>query len=234
MKKKNTYIISLGGSLVVPDCGIDWAFLKKFRALILKEVKRGSRFFIIIGGGNTARKYIEAADRVIKVKDDDRDWLGIHSTRLNAHLIKTTLHDIAHREIIKNPTIKMVANKKVVIAGGWKPGWSTDYVAALIAREYGVKTVINLSNIDYAYNKDPKKFPDAKKITEINWADFRKIVGNRWKPGLNTPFDPIASKIGQSLGLEVVLMNGKNLANLEKFLINGKFKGTRIKADLRT
>ena len=98
-----------------------------------------------------------------------------------------------------------------MVAGGWKPGWSTDYVASIIAQEYGVRTVINLSNIDYVYDSDPKKNKDAKKIAEIKWKEFRKIVGNKWKPGLNMPFDPIASQKGEQLGLEVAIMNGPYL-----------------------
>ena len=166
---KNTYIISLGGSIIVPEKGIDWKFLKDFRSLILNEIKNGKKFFIISGGGSTARKYIEAADKVCVVGDNDRDWLGIHSTRLNAHLLRTIFRDVAQASIIKNPTYRLPMKKKLVVAGGWKPGWSTDYVATLIAQEYGIKKILNLSNIDYVYDKDPKKFKSAKRISQIPW-----------------------------------------------------------------
>jgi hypothetical protein len=63
--------------------------------------------------------------------------------------------------------------------------------------------------------KDPKKFPDAKIIKESSWADFRKILPTEWDPGLNAPFDPIAAKKAEELGLEVVIMNGKNIENLK-------------------
>ncbi len=226
--KKNTFILSLGGSLIAPSCEIDWKFLKKFRKLILNEVKNGKKFFIIAGGGYTARKYIEAADGVLSVNDDDRDWLGIHSTRLNAHLIRTIFRDVAHPEIIKNPTHFINTRKKIIVGGGWKPGWSTDYVATMVAQEYEAETVINLSNIDYAYNKDPNKFKDAVKLKNVNWRDFRKIVGNKWEPGLNAPFDPIASRKSQQLGLKVIITNGKKLANLKKIFANQKHTGTII------
>lgn len=225
---QNTYIISVGGSLVVTKEGINHPFLKKFRVLILKQLKKNKRFFLIIGGGATARNYISATDQVLKITDDDRDWLGIHSTRLNAHLLRTVFRDTAHPEIITNPTLRMKTDKKLVIAGGWKPGWSTDYVAAMIAEEYDVKTVINLSNIDYVYTDDPKKNKQAKKIERISWPDFTKIVGTKWTPGLNAPFDPIASQKGKKLGLKVAIMNGSNLKNLESFLDKGIFKGTLI------
>ena len=229
MNKKNTFIISVGGSLVVPNGGVDYKFLKKLRKLILNQVKAGRRFFLIVGGGMTARSYIGAANKVAKVTDEDKDWLGIHSTRLNAHLLRTIFRDVAHHEIIKNPSFSIASDKKIIVAGGWKPGWSTDYVAALIAQEYGVKNIINLSNIDYVYDKDPKKYADAEKIEEISWKNFRKLVGNKWRPGMNAPFDPIASQKGESLGLEVAIMNGKKLNNLENYLSGKKFKGTVIK-----
>jgi uridylate kinase len=223
-----TIIISLGGSLIVPEKGIDHAYLKKFRSLIIERIKKGDKFFIIAGGGDTARQYINSANKVKRTTDHDRDWLGIHSTRLNAHLIRTVFSDVAHLNIIKNPTIHMEAKEKLIIAGGWKPGWSTDYVATIIAQEYEVDTIINLSNIDFAYDKDPKKYKNAKKLKSTSWKDFRKIVGNKWKPGLNMPFDPIASKKGEQLGLKVFIMNGKKIANFKNYLEGKKFNGTII------
>lgn len=226
--KNKTFVLSLGGSLIIPPEGIDWQFLKKFRLLILKQIKKGKRFYIVTGGGRTCRDYNEAASKIVKVPDEDLDWLGIHSTRLNAHLLRTIFRDVAYHEVIKNPTINFPTTKSVVIGGGWKPGWSTDYMSAMIAQEYEIKTVVNLSNIDYAYTKDPKKFKDAEKIVDISWADFRKIVGDKWKPGLNMPFDPIASKKAEQLGLKVQILNGRNLKNLENCLDEKKFEGTVI------
>ncbi len=225
---KKTFIISLGGSLIVPQEGINHKLLKGFKELILKQIKKGNRFFLISGGGVTCRKYIEAASKISKMTDDDLDWLGIHSSRLNAHLLRTIFRDVAHPEIIKNPTHIMSTSKKVIVGGGWKPGWSTDYVATVIAQEYEVPTVINLSNIDYAYTKDPNKYKDAEKIEETTWKEFRKIVGNKWVPGMNAPFDPIASRKADHLGLTVHIMNGKKLKNLEKCLNGEKFAGTTI------
>lgn len=235
MKKDEIYIISLGGSLIVPKTGIDWKYLKRFRELIIKQIKKGKKFVIITGGGNTARAYQNASGKVTKLTAEDKDWIGIHSTRLNAHLVKTIFREYAHPRINKNPKTK--ANLKnhfksgegLMVAAGWRPGWSTDYVATILAERLNAKTVINLSNIDYAYDKDPNKFSDAKKIKETNWKEFRKIVGDKWDPGLNAPFDPIASKNAEKQGLEVFIMNGKKIKNLEKCFKGEKFSGTIIK-----
>lgn len=226
---KKTYIISIGGSLIAPPEGVDWHFLQKFRALILLEIKKGHSFFLIAGGGRTSRNYVTAASRVVKIEREDLDWLGIHATRLNAHLLRTIFRDQANPEIIKNPTFRLFSKKKIIIASGWKPGWSTDYVATMIAQEYDVKTIINLSNIDYVYDKDPNKHRNAKIKTKMTWQEFRKLVGDKWDPGLNAPFDPIASKKSQELGLKVVIMNGKNIENLKNYLAGKKFVGTVIR-----
>jgi hypothetical protein len=71
--------------------------------------------------------------------------------------------------------------------------------------------MINLSNIDKVYTKDPKKFEDAMPIDNISWSDFRKIVGDKWDPGMNAPFDPIAAQKAEELGIKVAILNGLQL-----------------------
>lgn len=231
---KNLIVVSLGGSLIVPD-EIDWKFLKKFREFLVKEIKKGNKFVIVTGGGGIAREYQTAAGKITNLTKDDQDWLGVHTTRLNAHLIKTIFRSYAHPRINKNPRTKadiknhFAKGEKIMVAAGWRPGWSTDYVATILAQRLEAKKLINLSNIKYVYDKDPKKFKDAKKIEEISWKDFRKIVGNKWDPGLNMPFDPIASKLAQEIKLEVIIAEGRNIKNLEKIFSGEKFLGTVIK-----
>ncbi|MCK4429534.1 MAG: UMP kinase [Candidatus Aenigmarchaeota archaeon] len=221
---KEIIVISVGGSLIVPDF-IDSDFLREFRKVILKQ---NNRFIIISGGGKTARKYQEAAKKVIELTREDLDWLGIHGTRLNAHLIRTVFKEEAHPKIIKNPNEKVEFNKKILVASGWKPGFSTDYDAVLLAKNFGIKKLINLTNVDYVYDKDPNKFEEAKPIKEISWKDFRELLPKEWNPGLNTPFDPVAAKEGEKLGLEVVTLNGKNMKNFEDYLNGKEFIGTKI------
>jgi uridylate kinase len=228
---KKTIIISLGGSLIVPD-EIDWKFVRKFKEVIEKNIAKGYRFIIITGGGKTARKYIDAGVKVGGVDNEDKDWLGIHSTRLNAHFIRTIFKKYAHPVINTNPYDLegfLKAKESILVAAGYRPGNSTDYISILLARHFEVKKVANLSNIDYVCDKDPKKHKDAKKIKEINWHDFQKIVGDTWDPGANVPFDPIASKMAAKEGIEVVILNGKKISNLEKYLDGEKFVGTIIK-----
>ncbi len=235
MDSKKTCIINLGGSLIAPN-EININFLKEFKELILKHVKENDkRFVFITGGGRTARKYSQAASDISDdVTDEDKDWLGIHATRLNAHLIRTIFRDYAHPRINTNPHDLedfFQCDKPIMLAAGWRPGFSTDYDTVLLARYLNIKKIVNLSNIDYVYDKDPNKFPDAQKIEEMSWERFQEINTDEWSPGLNAPFDPIAAEYAKREDLEVVTLNGENLENLDAYLYKRKFEGTLIKND---
>lgn len=229
---KEKVVISVGGSLIVPNGGIDTKFLSDLNNFIRSQLAENNnrQFFLIAGGGSTARHYRDAGQEVIghALTRDDLDWLGIHASRLNAHLIRTIFRDIAHPYIIKHYEIIRKVEEPVVIGSGWKPGWSTDYCAITTCEDYGIKEMINLSNVDQVFNDDPQKNPDAKPIDRISWADFRQMVGDEWFPGMNAPFDPIASKKAEELGVKVVVMNGKNFDNLEKYFKGEQFTGTTI------
>ncbi|MSR85647.1 UMP kinase [Candidatus Uhrbacteria bacterium] len=225
---KNLVVISLGGSLVVPAHGIDIEFLKSFQKIILREVKRGQRFILIVGGGSTARAYMHAARDVSPVTHDDMDWLGIHATRLNGHLLRTVFRSIAHPKMLKDPTRKSSWKEGVLIAAGWKPGWSTDYVAVRFAQLYNATTVVNLSNITQVHDQDPSKSKHAKPIDNISWKNFRKLIGKKWSPGSNAPFDPIASILAERLEMKVIVAKGHDLKNLQRILDGQSFIGTTI------
>jgi len=222
---KETIIISLGGSLVAPN-EIDVEFLKKFKKTLGRYFKK-KKFFIIVGGGKICRVYQKAL-LDFGAKSIDRDWMGIKITKLNAEIIKQVFTGKSYSEIISDPNKKVKTNKDIIVGAGWKPGCSTDNDAVLIAKNYSIKTIINLTNIDYVYDKNPNEFPDAKPIENISWKDFGKIVGDKWSPGKSAPFDPIASKLAAKLGLKVVLINGKKLEYLEYFLEGKSFIGTTI------
>jgi len=228
--KELPIIISVGGSLIIPDGGVDTDFLSKLNLLIRKEVARGKRFMLIAGGGKIARHYQEAGRTVIgNINNEDLDWLGIHATRFNAHLLRTIFQDIANPRIIINYDKKLFNWKEpVAIGAGWKPGWSTDYDAVILARDYKAQLIINLSNIDGVYDKDPKKYKDAQMIKKITWEEMEKIIGNKWSPGFNAPFDPVATPLAKKLGLTVIIASGRDFKNIERIIDGESFKGTVV------
>ena len=230
-KYKETFIIKLGGSLIVPSEGIATVYLRQFQLFIRKQVaEHQRRFFIFVGGGLVARQYRDAGRAIVdhELPDEDLDWLGIHATRLNAHLLRTIFRDLAHPVIIKDYSIIQKPEKPVVIAAGWKPGWSTDYPAVILAQDYQVKTIFKLSNTDYVYDKDPQIHQDARPFKHLSWKDYRAMIEETWSPGSHAPFDPIAAKAASDLDLKVFYLNGVHLDTLEKALNGELFVGTTI------
>ncbi len=222
-----TYIISLGGSLIYPN-RLDLQFVRKFGKLILGYAKRGRRFFIVTGGGKLARQCQALAQATGKISNPDLDWLGIAATRASAEVLRDLFGKFAYPEVLNDPTKKLERPKRINVFSGWKPGRSTDYAAVRLAQTYGIKTVLNLSNIDYVYNADPKEYKNAQPIKQITWQNFRKLFQEKWRPGANLPFDPKASALAEQQGIKVVVMNGRDFKNFQAFLQGRSFKGTVI------
>ena len=218
-------IISLGGSIIFPE-EIDCDFLREFKTFILESDKK---FIIVTGGGKICRKYQSVAAELSNLSDTDLDWIGIASTRMNAEFMKFVLKEVAHDEIAQDPTVHVDFNNKVLMGCGWKPGCSSDMDAILLAETYEATKVINLSNIKYVYDKDPNEFDDAEPQHEMTWAQLRSILPTEWSPGLNVPFDPTAAKKAEELGIEVAVMDGRNIENLKNYLSGDEFEGTVIR-----
>ncbi len=215
--------------MIVTEQGIDTNFLADFRKILLQEIKRGRRFVLTVGGGMTARQYMRAAARVLDVTDDDRDWLGIHATRLNAHLLRTVFRDVAHPVVVKNPMRAIRAWKEpVLLAAGWRPGRSTDDIAVRMAKKVQAQTVINVSNVAQVFDRDPHTHADAVPFTRMSWRQFREIVGEVWDPGANVPFDPVAAKYAHRHGIEVRMVSGKDLEAMRRAIAGQSFTGTII------
>lgn len=229
MPIKETIVMSVGGSLIVPD-QIDTKFLNELKELIVSETANGRRFIIIAGGGRTARRYQDAASAVSTLTRDDLDWLGLHATRLNGHLLRTIFRDKAYQIMITNPddVIDVPERYKIVIAAGYRPGCSTDLRAVQIAERVKAHKVINLSNTDYIYTDNPKTNPEAVAINDMTWAELREIIPDEWDPGMSVPFDPVAAKEAEKIGLEIAQINGEKIEELRKYLNNEDFVGTKI------
>jgi len=222
--EKKTVVISLGGSIIVPD-RIDVDFIHEFKRVILNL--ENERFVIICGGGKVCRRYQDAAKKTGEISKEDLDWIGIRATRLNAELVRTCFGDDAHGKVIHDPNEPIDAIRRIIVGAGFEPGSSTDLRAVQLAKRFGAFRVINMSNIDYVYSADPKKDPRAERMERISWPAFRKLVGNEWDPGLNMPFDPIASREAEQMGLEVAII-GNDMLNFENLLRGREFRGTTI------
>lgn len=223
-------VISLGGSIIVPG-EVDTSFLSQFSAALRTYLaeNKSRKVILVCGGGAPARLYQQALTAVVPTADaEELDWLGIRATHLNGQLIKAMFADLCPDNLVINPTGHISFKGQVLVAAGWKPGFSTDTDAVLLAERFGGRLVVNLSNIAKVYTDDPKKNPDAKPLDAITWAEFRQMVGETWTPGKNTPFDPVASQRAERLRMQVICADGRNIDNLMDILYGRPYVGTLI------
>jgi uridylate kinase len=225
--KKKIIVLSLGGSLIIPD-KIDIEFLKKFKKIILKNAKN-YKFIIVCGGGSIARKYINAL-KEIKSSEKNQSLSGISATRMNARFMSYFFDTNQERMPFNLKTIKeQIKNKSIIFSGalGYKTNQTTDSTAAKISRE--LKTdFINLTNIYGLHNKNPLKYKNAKFIPKISWEDFNKMANElKFRPGQHFVLDQTASKIILKNKIKTCII-GKDLTQLDSILNNKKFKGTII------
>jgi len=226
----NLAVISLGGSIIAPD-KVDTAFLRQLNEALRTYLTedRSRKIILVCGGGSPARVYQQAMREIREdIDSEELDWLGIRATHINGQLVKAMLSEFCTDNLITDPTGHINFRGQVLVAAGWKPGFSTDNDAVILAERFEGRLIINLSNIAKVYTDDPKKNPDAKPLDSISWADYRTMVGNQWTPGKSTPFDPIASKRAEKMQMRVVCADGRNIRNTMDILYGRPFLGTVI------
>ena len=241
-----TIVISLGGSIVAPQEGPSGLFLYDFRNVLLSWLNREDhKVIIVVGGGYAARQWQKAYKEMIEIDKSTRgdggpilgtdvdvrqslDRIGIAATRLNAQLIKEVFSDYSRDPIVTDPSADITMNSRILIAAGWKPGFSTDYDAVILAERFHAEKILNLSNVSQIYSADPKVDPNAKPLLHISFDSLLQMIGTEWDPGANVPFDPIAAAKARELGITVIFASGKNLMNFADILNDRAFIGTII------
>jgi len=234
-----TVVISLGGSIVAPQGGPDGLFLSRFRKVLTSWLDADDRkAILVVGGGSAARQWQKAYKEFVEDAgqkqarasqlDESLDRIGIAATRLNAQLVREVFSDYCPDQVITDPSADISMHGKILVAAGWKPGFSTDYDAVLLAEHFHADKIVNLSNISQIYSADPKKEPEAKPLTHITFDGLLRMTGAVWNPGANLPFDPIAAAKAKELGLRIIFASGTDLENFSRILIGDSFLGTII------
>jgi len=219
-------VISIGGSVILTD-DIDDSYFKKLN-LILKNLIKKYKIYIIVGGGKTSRAYINFG-RKLGFKEKTLDQFGIDITRINAKLL-TYIIENSNTKIPETTSDAKKIKKPIVIMGGTTPGHSTDMVGAELAEKTKATKYIIVTNVDGVYDKDPNKYPDAKQIKEIKIDDLIEMFGTSWdQAGKNIVIDGPALKIIKKAKIPTLVLNGEKLIQLERAINNLIFKGTVIK-----
>ena len=226
--QKRVVVLSLGGSLIVPD-KVDVSYLKKFREVIKKNSKRHN-FIIVCGGGSVARKYIYAL-REIGINETLQSMSGISATRTNARFMSYFFNQNPWKGIPqKMEEIRgYLKSQDIVFCGAleYKPHQTSDSTSAQIAEHFKA-VFVNLTDVSGLYTKNPKKFKDAKFIPEISWKNFNALANKmKYQPGQHFVLDQTAAKIIMQKKI-ITYIIGKDARQLDNLLNNRKFMGTKI------
>ncbi|MEK6760619.1 MAG: UMP kinase [Nanoarchaeota archaeon] len=226
--QKKVIVLSLGGSLIVPE-KIDVSYLKKFREIIRKN-SRKYKFIIVCGGGSVARKYISAL-RETGINETLQSMVGISATRTNARFMSYFFNQNPWKGIPQKmeEIHKYLKSQDIVFCGAleYKPNQTSDSTSAQIAEHFKTD-FINLTNVSGLYDKNPKEYKNAKFIPEISWKDFDKMANKiKYKPGQHFVLDQTASKIIMKNKITTYII-GQDIKQLDNLLNGRKFSGTRI------
>jgi uridylate kinase len=227
--EKKVIVISLGGSLIVPQ-NIDIKFLEEFKKILLKNIKN-YKFVIVCGGGKTARIYINGLKNKQKNKNLYQSLLGIASTRLNAKFMTYFFEKNANQMIPRDmlEVENLIKKHDIVLCGAlrYAKEETSDATSAKLAHYFNTE-FINLSDVAGLYNKNPKKFKSAKFIPEISPKEFLKIANKiGFTPGQHFILDKKAAEIIKKYNIHTYLL-GPDLKNLNNFLNNKHFVGSII------
>lgn len=218
-------VVTIGGSIIIKDHDY-----KKFMnySEVLRGLNQDHEIFVVVGGGKTARDYIEIA-RNLGVSEAMCDEVGIEVTRINANLLIAALGDDAYPDVPHNfkDALKYATSNKIVVMGGTEPAHSTDAVGSILAEFVGADLLINATSVDGLYSKDPNKYPDAEMFDEVKPSKMMELMSNKdMKAGTYEFFDRTAIQIIKRSNIKTVILNGEDANNIIT-AINGKI-GTTI------
>ncbi|MHA1976400.1 MAG: UMP kinase [Candidatus Hodarchaeales archaeon] len=201
---KPVITLSLGGSIINPG-QIDVKFLEDFGKVIQDLIPK-YKFMIVCGGGKVARDYIHALPHGLT--EGERDYMGIAATWLNAELLSYYFKGFTA------PTLPRTVEElryhfqhfDVGLSGGFLPAVKTDEDAAIVADLFGSPILINVTNVDGIYDKDPRKHPDAKKFVKLSYKEFYEVISPlSLEAGSNAPFTLIAAKICERSNIQIII-----------------------------
>ena len=216
-------VVRIGGSVV--GSPVNEKLIARYVDTLKRLKSEGHQIVAVVGGGSLAREFIKIAGN-LGLDETNRDWAAIYVSRLFAQLFTMCL---ANKGCENIPTSLdnakyCLEEGKIVIMGGLYPGMTTDTVAALIGERINADLLVKGSNVDGVYTKDPKKYPDAKKLDKLKFNDLNEFFeSNKHKAGINQIIDPEAVKVLQRCKLRTIILNGYNSENISLAI-----KGIRI------
>lgn len=201
----------------------------QYSQIIKALVREGHKLAVVVGGGALAKSLIRRGSQ-LNASREALDWLGIASTWVCAQLMISALGDLACPTpmFTEEQVLEKIRGDRLLVVGGLQPGQSTNAVATRLAEITGSKILVNATDVDGVYDRDPDKYPQAKRFDTITVPQLRQIVSSLSdKPGTYPLFDRSALDIVERSGIEVWFIDGTNPDNILRAVVQQKI-GTRL------
>ena len=186
-KKIKRILLKLSGESLMGDdsYGIKLSVVDRIASDIKALSKKKVDICIVLGGGNIFRGLSASSEGMDRAQ---ADYMGMLATVLNSLALQNALEKInintrvmsalpiqsICETYIRRRAIRHMEKRRVVIcaAGTGNPYFSTDTAAALRAAELECNVIYKATQVDGIYDKDPKKFKNAKKYKNISYKKF--------------------------------------------------------------
>lgn len=227
--------ISLGGSLLTgknkdPEISLNPETYRCYAEVIKRIHSEGHQVMVVCGGGKPARYFIEAAKQLDATREI-QDNLGVKSTHINALLFIAALSEAADQTRIyqRRSDLKYAPQGKILVGGGYKPRSSTDYRTVIFAEAMQADLIINATDIDGVYTKNPNIYDDAEKLPELTYLRLEEIIkqNTRQAPGEYGLFDLKGVRLAKRLGIPLIIIDGTDPEEIIR-AVKGSHSGSRV------
>jgi len=220
-------VVRIGGSVIASPPNAE--LIKRYTETIRFLKAQGHELVVIVGGGSTARQFIELA-KTIGLSEPEQDETAISVSRLFAQLLAMKLGGLGWKTVPTSleEASEILRKNGIVVMGGLKPGMTTDTVAAMVASKIDADIIVKATDQEGVYTKDPKRYPDAKKLDELSFDELDRILEeDKHKAGIHQIVDPEAVYILKKKRIKTIIVNGLKPENITA-AIKGEKIGTQI------
>lgn len=237
--KYRRILLKLSGEALMGDkgFGIDKAVLSGIADEIIDVHSLGVEIALVIGGGNIFRGLAGSTSGMDRAS---ADYMGMMATVINSLALQDALEsrgaktrvmsaiEIARvaEPYIRRRAIRHLEKGRLVIfaAGTGNPFFTTDTAASLRAMEIGADIVMKATRVDGVYDKDPKKFKDARMFRRLSYMD---VLNRRL-----AVMDSTAISLCQDNKLPILVFNMTKSGNIRRVVL-GEPLGTLVVEERR-
>ena len=227
-------LLKLSGEALMGDAGygIDPKVADSIAKEVADVVHDGVQVAITVGGGNIFRGLAGSAEGMDRAQ---ADYIGMLATVMNALALQDAfekngvptrvmsaieMHEVCETYIRRRAIRHLEKGRVTIFAGGTgNPYFTTDTTAALRACEIDAEAILKATKVDGVYDKDPVKYPDAKKYDEVSYLD---VIAKELKV-----MDTTDTALAKDNNMPIVVFNLTEPGNIKQVL-QGKKVGTTV------